>query len=92
MGWYQAQNREHWRAIVYTVMSHEIEQNVGNFLSNCSTGGFPIRAHLHIFTSRSPFPNGTKKRRECFSCCLLHHCLMRKPIERLSCAFICQET
>jgi hypothetical protein len=40
-----AQDRYQWRALVNTVMN--LSQNVGKFLSNCTTVGFSRRAQLH---------------------------------------------
>jgi hypothetical protein len=42
-----AEDRDQWRALVNTVMNRQVSQNVGKFLSNCTTGGFSRRAELH---------------------------------------------
>jgi hypothetical protein len=42
-----AQNRDQWRTPVNTVMNLRVTQNVGKFVSSCTTGGFSRRAHLH---------------------------------------------
>jgi hypothetical protein len=42
-----AQDRDQWTALVNTVMNHRVRQNVGKFLSSCTTGGFSRRAQLH---------------------------------------------
>jgi hypothetical protein len=42
-----AQDRDQWRTLVNTVMNLQVPQNVGKFLSGCTTGGFSRRAQLH---------------------------------------------
>jgi hypothetical protein len=41
------QDRDQWRGLVNTVTNLRVPQNVGKFLSNCTTGGFSRRAQLH---------------------------------------------
>jgi hypothetical protein len=41
------QDKDQWRALVNTAMSLRVRQNVGNFLSNCTIGGFSRRAQIH---------------------------------------------
>jgi hypothetical protein len=44
MGWIDlAQGRDHWRALVNTVMSLRVPYNFGKFLSSGATGGFSRR-------------------------------------------------
>jgi hypothetical protein len=40
-------DRDHWRALVKTVMSLWLPWNVGKFLCSCTIGGFSRRVHLH---------------------------------------------
>jgi hypothetical protein len=42
-----AQDRDHWRVLVNTVMNHRVPQNAGKFLSSCTISGFSRRAQLH---------------------------------------------
>jgi hypothetical protein len=42
-----AQDTDQWMAVVNTVMNLRVPQNVGKFLSSCTTGGFSRRAQLH---------------------------------------------
>jgi hypothetical protein len=43
----RVQYRDQWRALLNTVMNIRVLQNVGKFLSSCTTGGFSRRAQLH---------------------------------------------
>jgi hypothetical protein len=47
-----ARNRDHWRAIVNTVMNLRDPQMVGKFLRGCTIGGFSKRAQPHEVTYR----------------------------------------
>jgi hypothetical protein len=42
-----AHDRDQWRALAKTIMNLRVPQNVGKFLSSCTTGGFLRRAQLH---------------------------------------------
>jgi hypothetical protein len=42
-----AWDRDQWMAFVNTVMNIQVLQNIGNFLSSCTTGDFSRKAHLH---------------------------------------------
>jgi hypothetical protein len=39
-----AQDRDQWRDLVNTVTNLGIPQNIGNFLSSCTTDGFSRRS------------------------------------------------
>jgi hypothetical protein len=41
-----AQDTDPWRTLVNTVVNIRVPQNVGKFLSSCTTGGFSRRAQL----------------------------------------------
>jgi hypothetical protein len=42
-----AQDRDQWKAVVYTIMSLRVPYNAGKFLSSCTTDGPSGRARLH---------------------------------------------
>jgi hypothetical protein len=42
-----AQDWDHWRASLKTVMNLLVPQNVGKFLSSVTTGSVSRRAHVH---------------------------------------------
>jgi hypothetical protein len=39
-------DRDHWRALVNTLMNHRILRNAGNFLSGCTNGSLSRSAQL----------------------------------------------
>jgi hypothetical protein len=41
-----AQDRDHWRALVITLMNLRVSQNDRKFLSSCKIGGFSRRAQF----------------------------------------------
>jgi hypothetical protein len=41
------QDRDQRRALVNTAMNLRVEDNVGNLMSSCTTGGFSRRAQFH---------------------------------------------
>jgi hypothetical protein len=43
----QAKDRNQWMALVNTVMNLRVPQNVGKFLSRCTTGSYARKAQLH---------------------------------------------
>jgi hypothetical protein len=43
-----AQDRDQWKALVNMALSFQVPSSVGKFLNNCTTGGFRIRALLHV--------------------------------------------
>jgi hypothetical protein len=49
-----AQERDHWGALVNTVMNIQVPQIVGKFLSSCTTTGFSRRVQLHEVSLASP--------------------------------------
>jgi hypothetical protein len=48
MNWIDlAEDRDQWRAFVYTVINLMVPKHAGNFLSGCTIGSFSRRAQLH---------------------------------------------
>jgi hypothetical protein len=41
------EDTDQWRTLLNTVMNFRVPQNVGKFLSGCTSGGFSRRAQLH---------------------------------------------
>jgi hypothetical protein len=48
-----AQDRDQWRALVNTIMTLRISQNMGKFLSSWATGGFSSTQHHRVSHSIS---------------------------------------
>jgi hypothetical protein len=44
--WYGL-DRDQWRVVFNKVMNLRVPENVGKFLSSCTTGGFSRRAQLY---------------------------------------------
>jgi hypothetical protein len=42
-----AQDRNQWKVLLNTVMNLRVSQNIGKFLSSCTTGDFSRRAQVH---------------------------------------------
>jgi hypothetical protein len=57
-----ARDRGQWRALVNTAMNLRVPQNVGKFLSSCTTGGVS-RAQFHEVSNTTGWRTGVNSKK-----------------------------